>query len=79
MQVVMTSDGCCAVEPASLDTYTAADYSFFNMGDPTEALGTLSLEGELEGEAGTDKDIPSGLLDDTGMTEVAEDLAKSAP
>ena len=73
---------CCTVAPADHDSFTAASYSFFNMQspleDPAEAMGTLSLEGELEGDASTGKDNHGGLMDDTGMTEVAEDISKSA-
>ncbi len=70
--------------PADLDAFTASSYSFFNMQSPLEedsigAMGALSLEGELENEGAKDKVESSSGLDDTGMTEVAGDLCKSAP
>lgn len=52
------------------------------LGDTLGAMGTLSLEGELEaGNSNTEKaEFNSAGLDDTGMTEVAEDsISKSAP
>ncbi len=68
--------------PEDLDAFTASSYSFFNMQSPLEdsigAMGALSLEGELESEGTKDKIDSSSGLDDTGMTEVAGDLSKSA-